>query len=135
MKDLRDISKFRLRLISGSLPLAVRQRIPDTTVIGYSRRAAVRARARDRKVTGAVADDLEASVSSADPIIQADPTFTSERDGAQLSELARSGRLVTDLGSTNALPRNGLNLVGDPRATLATCELELCELRKKERLS
>jgi len=104
MKDLQNISVVGLGLLGGSIALAVQQRLPGTSVIGYSHRAATRAKARDLGVATQVAGDLQSGVRNADLVILATPIFTFDRYFAELKDSVPNGCVVTDVGSTKVLP-------------------------------
>jgi prephenate dehydrogenase len=104
VKSLQRISIIGLGLLGGSVALAVRQRMPGTAVIGYSHRPATRRRAKALGVVARTAGRLEAAVADADLVVLATPIFTFEGYFAELSRLAPAGCIVTDVGSTKALP-------------------------------
>lgn len=104
MKDLQRICVIGLGLLGGSISSAVRQRLPGVWVVGYSHRAATRARARALAIATEIADDLPVAVSNADLVILATPIFTFERYLADINGLVRADCIVTDVGSTKVLP-------------------------------
>ncbi len=91
-------------LLGGSVSLAIRQRMPGTTVVGYSHRAATRDKARGLALATQVVDDLASAVTEADLVILATPIFTFERYFAEMSATLLPGCIVTDVGSTKVLP-------------------------------
>ena len=104
MKDLQKISIVGMGLLGGSVSLAIRQRTPGATVIGYSHRAATREKARDLALATEIVDDLATAVTDADLVILATPIFTFEEYFRQMSGALRPGCIVTDVGSTKVLP-------------------------------
>lgn len=103
MKDLRIISVIGLGLVGGSISLAIRQHLPNVTVIGYSHRGATRKKARELAVATEIVDTLGDAVTGADLIILATPISTFENYFGQIRELARPETAVTDVGSTKVL--------------------------------
>lgn len=104
MKDLQNICVIGLGLLGGSISSAVRQRLPSVSVVGYSHRAATRAKARALAVAPEIVDDLSTAVGNADLVILATPIFTFERYFAEINERVRPDCIVTDVGSTKVLP-------------------------------
>lgn len=104
VNSLRQVSIIGLGLLGGSVALAVRQRIPGTAVIGYSHRPATRRRAKSLGVVTETARDLQEAVATADLVVLATPIFTFEKYFMDLSGIAPSGCIVTDVGSTKVLP-------------------------------
>jgi len=104
VKSLRQVSIIGLGLLGGSVALAVRQRMPGTTVIGYSHRPATRRRAKTLGIVAETAGNLKAAVAAADLVVLATPIFTFEKYFTDLSGLVPSGCIVTDVGSTKMLP-------------------------------
>ncbi len=104
MKSLRQVTIIGLGLLGGSVALAVRQRMPGTAVLGYSHRSSTRRRAKALGVVAKTAANLEAAVAGADLVLLATPIFTFERYFGDLSGVVPSGCIVTDVGSTKALP-------------------------------
>lgn len=84
--------------------MAVRQRMPGVTVVGYSHRAATCRKAKSLGIATRVVGDLASATAAADLVILATPIFTFEKYFADLSSLVRPGCIVTDVGSTKALP-------------------------------
>jgi len=104
VKSLQQVSIIGLGLLGGSVALAVRQRMPGVKVVGYSHRAATRRKAKALGIAAQVAGDLAAATATADLVIVATPIFTFEQYFADLSGVVPSGCIVTDVGSTKALP-------------------------------
>ena len=104
MNDLRRISVVGLGLLGGSISLAITQRLPSVTVVGYSRRHQTRRKASELAVATCIADSLSAAVADADLVIVATPIFTFADYFTQIRDLAKPGCIVTDVGSTKMLP-------------------------------
>ncbi len=104
MKKLQQVSIIGLGLLGGSVSLAVRQRMPGVAVVGYSHRPATRRKAKSLGIATQVVGDLAAATATADLVILATPIFTFEKYFADLSGLVRPDCIVTDVGSTKALP-------------------------------
>jgi prephenate dehydrogenase len=116
MKELRNISVVGLGLLGGSIALAARQRLPGARVIGYSHRAATRAKARELGAATEIVDDLAAAVCAADLVIVATPIFTFEGYFAEISKLVSPHCIVTDVGSTKVMPHQWADRQLDKRA-------------------
>ncbi len=104
VKDLQRICVIGLGLLGGSIASAVRHRLPEISVTGYSHRAATRQKARELAVATEIVDDFLTAVRDADLVVLATPIFTFERYFADLNEQVRPGCIVTDVGSTKVLP-------------------------------
>jgi prephenate dehydrogenase len=104
LKELQKICVVGLGFLGGSISQTIRQRLGRVKVVGYSHRAATRARAGDLGVADVIADELADGVADADLIILATPIFTFEKYFADLSKKARDGAIVTDVGSTKVAP-------------------------------
>ncbi len=104
MPNLRQVSVIGLGLLGGSIALAVRQHLPAVRIVGYSHRPSTRRRAKALGVAADIAGKLASAVSTADLVILATPIFTFEKYFAELSGLVPPACIVTDVGSTKALP-------------------------------
>jgi prephenate dehydrogenase len=104
VNDLRQIGIIGLGLLGGSVSLAIRQSAPAVKVVGYSHRAATRRRAREQALATQVVDDLAEAVANSDLVILATPIFTFDSYFEQIADVLRAGCIVTDVGSTKALP-------------------------------
>lgn len=93
-----------LGLVGGSVSLAVQQRMPGTTVVGYSHRAVTRRKAKALGVATRIAGNLADAAADADLVILATPIFTFQGYFKELAGLLRPGCIVTDVGSTKVLP-------------------------------
>jgi prephenate dehydrogenase len=74
------------------------------SVVGYSHRAATRAKARRLAIATEVAEQLSEAVCDVDLVILATPVFTFAEYFAHLNKLVRRGCIITDVGSTKVLP-------------------------------
>jgi len=104
VKSLRQVSIVGLGLLGGSISLAVRERMPGVTVVGYSHRAGTRRRAKALGIATEVASDLARAAKTADMVILATPIFTFDQYFADLASTVPSGCIITDVGSTKVLP-------------------------------
>ncbi len=104
VKDLQRISIIGMGLLGGSVSLAIRQRMPEATVVGYSHRATTRKKARSLALASEIVDDLARAVTGMDLIILATPIFTFEQYFVAMSPVISPGCIVTDVGSTKVLP-------------------------------
>jgi len=104
VRDLRRICVIGLGLLGGSISSAVRHRLPAVSVVGYSHRAATRAKARRLAIATEVAEQLSEAVCDVDLVILAPPVFPFAEYFAHLNKLVRRGCIITDVGSTKVLP-------------------------------
>ncbi|MBN2129973.1 MAG: prephenate dehydrogenase/arogenate dehydrogenase family protein [Sedimentisphaerales bacterium] len=116
MKDLHNISVVGLGLLGGSIALAVQQRLRGSRVVGYSHRAATRAKARELGVAAQITDELQSGVRDADLVILATPIFTFDHYFAELTSFVPEGCVITDVGSTKVLPHEWAESRLDKRA-------------------
>ncbi len=104
MKPFEQITILGVGLLGGSAGLASRERGAARRVVGFGRR---RENLETAKRLGAIDDfslDLETAVKDADLVILCSPvgSFVSLAD--RLAPVLKPGCLVTDVGSTKALP-------------------------------
>ena len=104
VKNLRQVTVVGMGLLGGSVALATRQRMPELSVVGYSHRATTRDKAESIGVATKICGDLAEAVATADLVILATPIFTFEQYFADLSPLVPSDCIITDVGSTKAMP-------------------------------
>ncbi|MDD5064088.1 MAG: prephenate dehydrogenase/arogenate dehydrogenase family protein [Phycisphaerae bacterium] len=104
MRELRQITVLGLGLLGGSITLAVSRTFAGVKTVGYSHRSVTRRKARELAVATEIADDIRASVSDADLVILATPIGTFEKIFGEISDVLPEGCIVTDVGSTKALP-------------------------------
>lgn len=97
-----------LGLIGGSLGLALRRRRAAREVIGFSRRAATRQRAKARKAVDRIAPSLAAAVRDADLVVLAGPVDSIVPTGRRAARAMKPGAVLTDVGSTKAAIVRGL---------------------------
>ena len=96
----RRLCIIGLGLMGASLALAVRSRYPHIT--GVARREVTARQALARGVVDAATTDFDAGVSDADLVVLATPVRTLVSQLPWVGSAARSGAVVTDLGSTKA---------------------------------
>jgi len=96
-------------LLGGSVALAISRRLPAITVVGYTHRASTRRRARRLAVANKIVDDIRQSVADADLVIVATPIGTFEQIFGEIGAALPPGSIVTDIGSTKALPHRWAN--------------------------
>lgn len=109
MKDLRQITIIGMGLLGGSVALAISRSLPAVTVVGYTHRATTRRRARRLAVANKIVDDIRRSVAGADLVIVATPIGTFEQIFSEIADALPPGSIVTDIGSTKALPHHWAN--------------------------
>ena len=109
MKDLRQITVIGMGLLGGSVALAISRSLPAVTVVGYTHRATTRRRARRLAVANKIVDDIRRSVADADLVIVATPIGTFEQIFSEIADALPPGSIVTDIGSTKALPHRWAN--------------------------
>lgn len=120
LKELRQITVLGLGLLGSSITLAVSRTLSGVKTVGFSHRAATRSKARKLGVAHEIADDITAAVADADIVILATPICTFEEVFTQIAGHLPDGCIVTDVGSTKALPHKwakkllpaGVNYVG-----------------------
>ena len=95
------IAIIGLGLIGSSIARALREAMPDASVIGFDADAAVRETARDLDLCRVV-DDAAAAVSDAGLVILCVPVGASEGVARDLASALRSDAIVTDVGSSKA---------------------------------
>jgi len=96
-------------LLGGSVALAISRSLPAVTVVGYTHRATTRRRARRLAVANKIVDDIRRSVADADLVIVATPIGTFEQIFSEIADALPPGSIVTDIGSTKALPHRWAN--------------------------
>jgi len=109
LKDLRQITVIGMGLLGGSVALAISRSLPAVTVVGYTHRATTRRRARRLAVANKIVDDIRRSVADADLVIVATPIGTFEQIFSEIADALPPGSIVTDIGSTKALPHRWAN--------------------------
>jgi len=103
VKDLRQITVIGLGLLGGSITSTVLRTFAGVKTVGYSHRAATRAKARQLAVAAEIVDDISQSVSEADLVILATPICTFEKVFSAIADALPRGCIVTDVGSTKVL--------------------------------
>lgn len=104
MNDLRQVAILGLGLIGGSISLAVLRSFTQVKVVGYAHRPSTRKKARQLAVASDVVDDICQCVCDSDLVILATPLCTFENIFVEIAAALPSGCIVTDVGSTKALP-------------------------------
>jgi len=104
MLHLRKVTVIGLGLLGGSVCLAVSRAMSGVRTAGFAHRSSTRAKARRLKVADEVFDDMRASVAEADICILATPVCTFERILREIADALPAGAIVTDVGSTKAMP-------------------------------
>ncbi len=100
MSRFRQVSVLGMGLLGASITLAVSRISPGIRTVGYAHRASTRKKARQLDVANEVTGDLKACVSDADLIILATPIRLFESFFIQIGDYAKSGAILTDVGST-----------------------------------
>lgn len=104
MKDIEKLSIIGLGLLGGSISLAALRSFTGIKVTGYTHRASTRDKARRLVTSTEIVDRIQTCVSCADLIILATPIITFESIFSEIANSLKSGCIVTDVGSTKALP-------------------------------
>jgi len=104
LKDLRQITVVGMGLLGGSITLRVLRSFSKVKAVGHSHRASTRKKARKLCVASEIANDLHKSVSNSDLVILATPIYTFEKIFSDIRDSLKAGCIVTDVGSTKALP-------------------------------
>ncbi len=104
MKDIKEILVIGLGLLGGSISLAALRSFSIIKVTGYSHRPSTRNKARRLAISSNVIDCMQECVPRADLVILATPIITFESIFSEIADSLQSGCIVTDVGSTKALP-------------------------------
>jgi prephenate dehydrogenase len=104
MLHLRKVTVIGLGLLGASVCLAVPHVINGVRIAGFAHRPSTRAKARRLKVADEVLDNMRKSVADADIVILATPVCTFEKIFRELADMLPAGCIVTDVGSTKAIP-------------------------------
>ncbi|MDD5457915.1 MAG: prephenate dehydrogenase [Phycisphaerae bacterium] len=104
MRELKQITVIGLGLLGGSVGLSVLRAFRAVKLVGYSHRPSTRQKARQLAVASEISDCLRESVVNADMVILATPISTFEQILTEISDWLPKGCIVTDVGSTKALP-------------------------------
>jgi len=91
-------------LLGSSVTLSAKRELARSRVVGYSHRDSTRQKAGQYGVAHEIADTLEQAVAGADLVILATPIQTFEDYFKQMAPYLKEGCIVTDVGSTKALP-------------------------------
>src|SRR5512145_1731727 len=104
MAKMRQVSVVGMGLLGASITLAVSRIAPSIRTVGFAHRASTRKKARQLEVAQVVTGDLESCVADADLIILATPIRLFESLFLEIQKFAKSGAIVTDVGSTKRIP-------------------------------
>jgi prephenate dehydrogenase len=104
MMKLRKISVIGMGLLGSSVALSAKRELARSRVVGYSHRDSTRKKARQYEVAHEIADSLEQAITAADMVILATPIQTFKDYFKQIAPYLKDGCIVTDVGSTKALP-------------------------------
>lgn len=99
-------------LLGGSVGLAAKARGISRRVVGIGRSPANLAKAKDLGVIDSLTTDLTAGVADADLIVVCSPVDKIAEHALEAAKAAKSGALITDVGSTKA------NIVRDVEAKI-----------------
>jgi len=91
-------------LLGASITLTTLRSLFGVKTVGYSHRPSTRRKARQLGVAEEIVDDLGICVAEADVVILATPICTFEHIFAGISDVLKTGCIVTDVGSTKVLP-------------------------------
>jgi cyclohexadieny/prephenate dehydrogenase len=89
-----------LGLIGGSIGLAVAEHLPGVTTRGYDADSAVRRRAAERRLAGAICETAGEAVTNADLVILCVPVGAMGEVARELADVLPAGALVSDVGSS-----------------------------------
>lgn len=104
MNSLRQVAVLGLGLLGGSISLGILRSFTGVKVSGYTHRASTRVKARRLAVASEVIDDMCRCVCDSDLVILATPLSTFENIFIEIAGALPVGCIVTDVGSTKALP-------------------------------
>jgi len=105
-----------LGLLGGSIGLAVAEHLPELTTTGYDADPAVRRRAAERGLAGAICDTAAEAVAGADLVILCVPVGAMGEVAREIAPALAPGALVSDVGSTKQSISRALSeaLPGNP---------------------
>lgn len=104
VKELKQLTVIGLGLLGYSLLLAAARAAPTVRLVGYSRRALTRRRARRGLPQARIVERIEESVEGSDLVILASPICTFEKIFKTIGPLLPPRCVVTDVGSTKVMP-------------------------------
>ena len=104
MKKLKKVSVVGMGLLGASVTLSIKRGFPNTQVVGYSHRGETRQKAQQYGVADQITETLDEAVQNADIVILATPIQTFEDYFVKMASCLKAGAIVTDVGSTKALP-------------------------------
>jgi prephenate dehydrogenase len=91
-------------LLGASITLTILRSLFGIKTVGYSHRPSTRRKARRLGIADEIVDDLSKCVAAADVVILATPICTFEHILTGISDVLKTGCIVTDVGSTKVLP-------------------------------
>lgn len=97
---IRSVAIVGLGLLGGSLGLAIAHHSPHIATRGFDRDAAVRARARQRKLVNVVSDSLTEAVAGADLVVLCVPVGAMRAVADGLAGHLAPHAIVSDVGSS-----------------------------------
>ncbi len=98
--SFEHVAIIGLGLLGGSIGLAVREHLPDVKTTGYDADPAVRERARERGLCGAIADDPAEAVRDADLVILCVPVGAMDAAARAISSGLLADAVISDVGSS-----------------------------------
>ncbi len=103
-KDLEHVSIIGLGLLGGSLGLALPGAFSSVKICGFTQRKSTAAKALDMGIVHEIQSNLGKAVANAQLVILASPLSTFEELFKSMAEHLPEGCIVSDVGSTKALP-------------------------------
>jgi prephenate dehydrogenase len=104
INNLDSVAIVGLGLLGGSLGLALQRSFPHIKRLGYSHRASTRQKALSSGTVDSACGKLQDAVNSAELVILASPIGTFGPLMQEMADHLPDGCIVTDVGSTKALP-------------------------------
>jgi len=103
-KELNSVTLIGLGLLGGSLGLSIARTMGNVKRIGYSHRETTRNKAISAGIVDHTCSNLAESVANSQLIILCSPIGTFEDILIEIQETLQPGTIITDVGSTKALP-------------------------------
>lgn len=101
---LQSITVVGLGLLGGSLGLAIQRAFPATKRLGYSHRKSTREKALAAGAVDEIYDNLADAVTQSQLVVICTPVGLFQDMFEQMADHLAEGCIVTDVGSTKALP-------------------------------
>ena len=98
--SFQNVAIIGLGLLGGSIGLAVADHLPGVATTGYDSDPAVRKRARERGLAGAICDSAAEAAANADLVVLCVPVGEMANAAAEIAPALKDGTVVSDVGSS-----------------------------------